>query len=90
MLRFQQFQEQIKGWKHAGRDLARWRAQKGKNVKLVSLKKNGEENKMHTAASLHSSREQAELYHHRVKISNPTRRIRHNIYIDGKLEGTLD
>lgn len=81
--------EQIKGWKHAGRDISAVRSAQGKNVKLVSLKKNGEESKMSDASSIHGSEKEArEVHDRRVKL-NPKMKIRHNLYVDGKLVTTL-
>jgi len=81
--------EQIKGWKHAGSDLAKMRAAKGKDVKLVSLKKDGAESKMHDASKMFRSEDEAQAHHDRVTKLNPKSKIRHNLYVDGKHVKTL-
>jgi hypothetical protein len=81
--------EQIKGWKHAGSDLAKMRAAKGKDVKLVSLKKDGAESKMHDASKMFRSEDEAQEHHDRVTKLNPKSKIRHNLYVDGKHVKTL-
>jgi hypothetical protein len=81
--------EQIKGWKHAASDLSKMRAAKGKNVKLVSLKKDGTESKMHDATKAFGSEEEAQRHHDRVTELNPKSKIRHNMYVDGKHVKTL-
>lgn len=59
-------------------------------AKLVSLKKDGEESKMHDATTTYPTEEKAREYHARIVKLNPTRNIRHNLYVDGKLVGILD
>ncbi len=81
--------EQIKGWKHAASDISKMRAAQGKNVKLVSLKKDGTESKMHDAAKMFSSEGEAQEHHDRVTKLNPKSKIRHNLYVDGKHVKTL-
>lgn len=81
--------EQIKGWKNAGRDLAKWRAAQGKDVKLVSLKKDGTESKMNDASKMFRSEDEAQEHHKRVTELNPKSKIRHNLYVDGKHVKTL-
>lgn len=61
----------------------------GPSVHTVALKKNGEENKMHTAKSTHSSVDSAKQYHERIKAYNPNKKIAHNLYVDGKLHSKL-
>lgn len=80
--------EQIKGWKHAGSDISKWRAEKGKNVKLVALKKDGNESKMHDATTTYTSLEYARRHHDTKVKLNPNTKIRHNVYVDGKLHDT--
>ena len=81
--------EQIKGWKNAGRDIAKWRSAQGKDVKLVSLKKDGTESKMHDASKMFRSEDEAQEHHDRVTKLNPKSKIRHNLYVDGKHVKTL-
>lgn len=78
--------EEIKGWKHAGRDLAQHRASLGKDVHLVSLKKDGTESKMNDAKKSFRSEDEARQYHERIKKLNPTRNIRHNLYVGDNVE----
>lgn len=72
----------IKGWKNAGRDLTKWR-QEAKNegrVKLVSLKKDGNESKLHDATTYHDSIEAAVDYHKKIHRLNPGKTYSHHIY----------
>lgn len=78
--------EEIKGWKHAGRDLAQHRASLGKDVHLVLLKKDGTESKMNDAKKSFRSEDEARQYHERIKKLNPTRNIRHNLYVGDNVE----
>jgi len=85
--------EAIKGWKHAGSDIAKWRADKAAaqhTAKLVKLNKDDAESKMHDATTTYPTEEKAREYHSRIVKLNPTRNIRHNLYVDGKLVGILD
>jgi len=79
----------IKGWKHAASDIAKMRSAQGKNIKLVSLKKDGTESKMHDAAKMFRSEDEAQEHHDRVTKLNPKSKIRHNLYVDGKHVKTL-
>lgn len=79
----------IKGWKNAASDIAKMRAAKGKNVKLVSLKKDGSESKMNDATKMFGSEAEAQEHHDRVAKLNPKMKIRHNLYVDGKHIKTL-
>lgn len=81
--------EQIKGWKHAASDISKMRAAQGKNVKLVSLKKDGTESKMNDATKMFRSEDEAQEHHDRVTKLNPKSKIRHNLYVDGKHVKTL-
>lgn len=81
--------EQIKGWKHAASDISKMRAAQGKNVKLVSLKKDGTESKMNVATKMFRSEDEAQEHHDRVTKLNPKSKIRHNLYVDGKHVKTL-
>jgi len=84
---------EIKRWKNAHSDLIKFRkdlTNQKKNVKLVSLKKNGEESKLHDATKFFDDEQTAHDYHASVRKLNPNRNIRHNLYIDGKLSKTLD
>jgi hypothetical protein len=78
--------EAIKGWKHAHSDMMKHRAESGKDVHLVSLKKDGTESKMHDAKKSFKSEEEARAHHKRVKELNPNRTIAHNLYVGGKVE----
>jgi len=90
---FEEFvNEQIKGWKNAGRDLEKWRQDKkdeARSFKLVSLKKDGSENKMHDATMHFDTEKQALDHHERLTRLNPNKKIRHNMYVDGKMVKTL-
>lgn len=91
-MKIKELQEAIKGWKHAHSDLAKWRAAKkaaAQSVKLVSLKKDGSESKMHDAVKTFDTEAEAKEYHNRIVSLNPTRNIKHNLYVDGKLVGEL-
>lgn len=78
--------EQIKGWKHAHADLNKIRRDKAnKNrVRLVSVKADGSDSKMHDATTYHDSEEHAIAHHERVKKLNPNRKIRHALYVNGE------
>jgi hypothetical protein len=81
--------ENIKGWKHAASDISKMRAAQGKTVKLVSLKKDGTESKMHDATKMFRSEDEAQEHHDRVTKLNPKSKIAHNMYVDGKHIKTL-
>jgi hypothetical protein len=81
--------ENIKGWKNAASDISKMRAAKGKDVKLVRLKKDGTENKMHDATKMFRSEDEAQKHHDRVTELNPKSKIAHNLYVDGKHVKTL-
>lgn len=80
--------EEIKGWKNAASDIQKFRnatSNAKKSVKLVKLKKDGTESKMHDAASYYNSEKEArDKYNYWVSI-NPGRKIQHNLYVDNKL-----
>jgi hypothetical protein len=78
--------EAIKGWKHALSDMMKHRAEAGKDIYLVSLKKDGIESKMHDAKKSFRTEDEAREYHERVKKLNPNRNIAHNLYVGGKVE----
>jgi hypothetical protein len=83
----EELDEAIKGWKHAGRDLMKMRSQRAddaKSARLVSIKKDGTESRMHDATSYHDSEDTARKYHEKITKLNPTRKIRHNLYVNGK------
>jgi hypothetical protein len=85
--------EAIKGWKHAHNDLAKIRSSSAdaqKSVTLVSLKKDGSESKMHDATKAFKSEEEARSHHENVKKLNPSRNIRHNLYVNGEHKGALE
>lgn len=90
MKSFSELREEIKGWKHAGRDIQKMRELQGKNVYLRPLNKNGEESKMAASKKHFSSEKEAKEYHDRVKKLNPKRSIRHNMYVDHKHTETLE
>jgi hypothetical protein len=81
--------ENIKGWKNAASDISKMRAAQGKTVKLVSLKKDGTESKMHDATKMFRSEDEAQEHHDRVTKLNPKSKIAHNMYVDGKHIKTL-
>jgi len=81
--------ENIKGWKNAASDISKMRSAQGKTVKLVSLKKDGNESKMHDATKTFRSEDEAQEHHDRVTKLNPKSKIRHNLYVDGKQVKTL-
>ena len=78
--------EAIKGWKHAHSDLMKHRAEQGKEVKLVRLKKNGEENAMHDATKLFRTEAEARAHHENIVKLNPGKTIQHNLYTDNGVE----
>jgi hypothetical protein len=84
--------EEIQGWKNANRDLRKFRtaaSNEKKSVKLVSLKKDGAESKMHDATSYYDSEKQARDKHDYMVKINPGRKIQHNLYVDNKLVAAL-
>lgn len=88
----EELDEAIKGWKNAAVDIAKSRAQARSDaqpVRIVRLNNDGKESGMRDAATTFSSREEAEK-----KVTywlglNPGKKMRWNLYIDGKLEGQL-
>ena len=92
-MKIQELMEAIKGWKHAHSDLAKWRAQARaatQPARLVRLKKDGSESKMHDAVSTHSSAQAALDHHNRMVGYNPTRNIAHNLYVNNELVHQLE
>jgi hypothetical protein len=82
----------IKGWKHAHSDLAKIRqnqANQSKGVKLVSVKKDGTESKMHDVTKHFNSEQEALDHHQYIRKLNPARNVRHNLYVDGQHKGML-
>ena len=80
--------EAIKGWKNAASDIQKFRTAASnarKPAKLVSLKKDGTESKMHDATSYYDSEKQARDKHDYMVEINPGRKIQHNLYVDNKL-----
>lgn len=73
--------EEIKGWKHAGRDIAKSRSAKNKQVKMVRLKKDGTESKMNDATKMFSSEKEARDQHKNMVELNPKSAIKHHLYI---------
>jgi hypothetical protein len=85
-------EEAIKGWKNAASDIRKFRSAASdakKSAMLVSLKKDGSESGMHDAKSYHASEEEARKKHETITKLNPNRKIRHNLYVDGKKVDTL-
>ena len=84
--------EAIKGWKNAASDIRKVRSAASdakKSAVLVSLKKDGNESGMHDAKSYYASEEEARNKHDSITKLNPTRKIRHNLYVDNKKVATL-
>jgi len=84
--------EDIKGWKHAHTDLARYRRDAtaaAAPVKLVRLNKTGSESKMHDAASHYKDESDARAKHEYIKSINPGKHVAHHLYVDGKLKEKL-
>ena len=81
--------EEVKGWKHAGRDLAAARQAKSddaKEITLIRLKKSGDESKMHDAVKKFKSEKEAREHHDLMVKNNPGHTIKHNMYIGGKVQ----
>lgn len=92
-MKIHELQEAIKGWKHAHRDLTKMRSDRAAaqhTAKLVSIKKDGTESRMHDAAKTFPTEAEAREYHARIVKLNPGRNIRHNLYVDGNLVHMLD
>lgn len=92
-MKISELQEAIKGWKHAHSDISKMRADRAAQshqARLVSLKKDGTESKMHDASSTYPTEADARRRHADLVKMNPGRNIRHNLYVDGKLVGVLD
>lgn len=81
--------EAIKGWKHAHSDIMKIRstaADSQKQVRLVKLKKDGSESKMHDAEKRFKSEDEARAHHENIKRLNPNTGIAHNLYVGDKVE----
>jgi hypothetical protein len=92
-MKIQELMEEIKGWKHAHRDLAKWRSQAraaAQPVKLVRLKKDGTESKLHDAVTTFDTEQAAREYHNRLVRLNPTHNIKHNLYVNHELSHTWE
>lgn len=92
-MKIRELQEAIKGWKHAASDIARMKKAKSdakKPARLVTLKKDGAESKMHDAVSYFHSEQEARDRHASIVKLNPGRNIRHNLYIDDKFVEVLN
>jgi hypothetical protein len=92
-VKIHELHEAIKGWKHAHRDLVKMRSDRAAaqhTAKLVSVKKDGTESKMHDATKTFPTEAEARSYHEKIVKLNPDRNIRHNLYVDGKLMHMLD
>lgn len=72
----------IKGWKHAGSDLTKWRAanKNSSKARLVRLKKDGTESGMSDATTHHDTVDKAIENHKYVHSINPGKTIAHNLY----------
>lgn len=84
--------EAIKGWKNAHNDLSKIRSQKSsdsKSVALHRLKNDGNESGMHDARKAFGSEAEARKHHENMVQLNPGKKIRHNLYIDGKVVDKL-
>lgn len=92
-MKISELQEAIHRWAHAGSDITKMRAARAAashTAKLVSLKKDGEESQSRDATTTYPTEAEAKEYHARIVRLNPTRNIRHNLYVDNKLVGKLD
>lgn len=94
MKTFEQFiGEDIKGWKHAGSDIAaarRAKAAESHPVALHKLNADGKESGMHDARKTFPSEDAAHSHANNIKNLNPTRKIRYNKYVDGKHVGIVE
>ena len=83
--------EDIKNWKNAASDIAKYRRanDSSKVVKLVRLKKDGEESASHDATKTFASEHEAQIVHDRMVKLNPNSTIKHNLYVDDKKIKTL-
>ena len=84
--------EAIKGWKHAASDIAKARrdaSDSAKTVHLHRLKADGAESGMHDARKPFNSVEDAIAHHENLLKLNPGKKIKHNLYIDGKMDRVL-
>ena len=92
-MKIQELVEAIKGWKHAHADIVKMRAAKAAQshqARLVRLKKDGSESKMHDATSTYPTEQDARNRHSQLVKLNPGRDIRHHLYVDNKLVAVLD
>ena len=81
--------EEIKGWKHAGRDIAKARharAEDAMEIKLVRVKKSGDESKMHDAVKKFKTEKEAREHHDLMVKNNPGHSIKHNLYVGDKVQ----
>ncbi len=84
--------EEIKGWKHAGRDLNKMRSDRSKaamSVKLVKLTAKGAESGMHDAAKHFDSEEDAQRHVDNMHNMNPGKKFNYNKYVDGQHVGVI-
>lgn len=81
--------EAVKGWKHAGRDLQKSRSEASKSIKLVQLRKDGNESGLSDATKLFSSMDEANRQLTRVAELNPGKLFKYNVYDDNKLVGKI-
>jgi hypothetical protein len=65
------------------------RAAQSHEAKLVSLKKDGTESRMHDAAKTFPTEAEARSYHAHIVKLNPGKQIRHNLYVNNQLVGPL-
>ena len=98
MLSFKEFcnlnglTEEIKGWKHAGRDLNNMRADRSKAalpVKLHKLTAKGTESGMHDAETHHASEDDGQRHVDNMHKMNPGKKFSYNKYVDGKHVGVM-
>lgn len=85
----EKLKEEIKGWKNAASDIAKYRSGQSDTSHTVRLKNDGTESKMNDARTGHKNEKDAREYHERVKKLNPNKKIGHALYVDGKFKEKL-
>lgn len=86
-MKIAELQEAIKGWKNAQSDIMKMRAAQraaSHAAKLVSVKKDGTESRMHDAISTYPTEAEARARHEDLVKMNPGRNITHNLYVDNQ------
>lgn len=81
-MKFSNIYEEVKGWKHAGRDLTAMRRDKieaGKEFVVHQLNANGQPSKMPTAITKYSTEEEALKWINYWKQINPGRKLRYSL-----------